>query len=516
VARLYEYQGKELLKARKIPIPRGGVASTPQVAKEIAEKLDCPVVIKAQAWVTGRAALGGIKFATSPLEAQQCAADILGRKFKGVTVEKVLIEEKLDIEREFFASIIIDDQKRGPVAIFSSKGGTGIEEIARQYPSQIAFRQIDVFCGLHDYQARNLVRQTGLTGGLQLKVGTILTRLYQLARQYEARSAELNPLVVTRSGDVVAADCRIAIDDYAVFRHPELGIEIARELDRPATPLEKIAYKVEEGDFRGTFYFIQLTEGFKKGEGYIGFHGAGGGGSMMSMDALLKRGYKLANFCDTSGNPPASKVYRAAKIILSQPNIDGYFASGSGVASQEQFHSARGLVKAFLEENLAIPAVIRLGGNSEEKAIEILETYTKDLTAPVEGYGRDDTPDFCVSRLKELLIEHKVKPSTQAHQSKEVPEGDLYSFETLTGTVRIDHSRCPACQSKICVKECIPKILKIEGDKAVLAITTEEAKKGGCIECLACELACRFRGNRAISILLPIPDLEDYRRERML
>jgi len=516
VARLYEYQGKELLKTRKIPIPRGGVASTPQEAKEIAEKLDCPVVIKAQAWVTGRAALGGIKFAASPQEAQQCAADILGRKFKGVTVEKVLVEEKLDIEREFFASIIIDDQKRGPVAIFSSKGGTGIEEIARQYPSQIAFRQINVFSGLRDYQARNLVRQTGLTGGLQLKVGTVLTRLYQLARQYEARSAELNPLVVTRSGDVIAADCRIAIDDYAVFRHPELGIEIARELDRPATPLEKIAYKVEEGDFRGTFYFIQLTEDFNKDEGYIGFHGAGGGGSMMSMDALLKRGYKLANFCDTSGNPPASKVYRAAKIILSQSNIDGYFASGSGVASQEQFHSARGLVKAFLEENLSIPAVIRLGGNSEEKAIEIIQTYTKDLHAPVEGYGRDDTPDFCVSRLEKLLSKHKVKPSPPAAQSKGSPQGDLYSFDTLTGTLRIDHSQCLACQSKVCVKECIPKILKIEGEKAVLAITTEEAKKGGCIECLACELACRFHGNQAISILLPIPELEDYRRERML
>ena len=516
MARLYEYQGKELLKTRKMPIPQGGAASTPQEAREIAEKLNCPLAIKAQAWVTGRAALGGIKFANSPQEAQQCAADILGKKFKGVPIDKVLVEERLDIEREFYAGIIIDDQKGCPVAIFSSRGGTGIEEIARQYPSQIAFRQIDVFTGLRDYQARNMVRQTGLKGGLQLKIGAILTRLYQLARQYEARSAEINPLIVTRSGEVVAADCRITIDDYAVFRHPELGIEIARELDRPATPLEKIAYQVEEGDFRGTFYFIQLEEGFEEGEGYIGFHGAGGGGSMMSMDALLKQGYKLANFCDTSGNPPASKVYRAAKIILSQPNIDGYFASGSGVASQEQFHSARGLVKAFLEEQLSIPAVIRLGGNSEEKAIEILQTYTKNIPAPVEGYGRDDTPDFCVSRLKKLLSQTKVKPSTSSPQLMKESKGDLYSFSTLTGTVRIEHSRCPTCDSKVCIQECIAKILKLEQEKAVLAITPEEAKKGGCIECLACELACQFHGNKAISILLPIPGLQDYRRESKL
>jgi len=144
-------------------------------------------------------------------------------------------------------------------------------------------------------------------------------------------------------------------------------------LDRPQTELERIAYAVEEGDYRGTFYFIQMVEDFAKGEGVVGFHGAGGGGSMMSMDAVINEGFRIANFVDTSGNPPASKVYRAARIILSQGPIDGYFGSGSGVASQEQFHSARGLVKAFLEEPLMAPTVIRLGGNAEDKAVEILE-----------------------------------------------------------------------------------------------------------------------------------------------
>ncbi len=191
-----------------------------------------------------------------------------------------------------------------------------------------------------------------------------------------------------------------------MFRHPELGIDIAREFDRPPTELERIAYHVEEKDYRGTFYFLQMEENISAEKKAIGFNGAGGGGSMMSMDAVLSRGFKLANYCDTSGNPSASKVYRAAKVILSQPNIKGYFASGSGVASQEQFHSARGLVKAFLEEKINIPAVIRLGGNFEKEAVEILEKYLKDIPGKIEGYGRDDSPEFCARRMEEFIAEN--------------------------------------------------------------------------------------------------------------
>ena len=121
------------------------------------------------------------------------------------------------------------------------------------------------------------------------------------------------------NGSLLAADCRFTVDDYAVFRHKELDIEIAREMDRPPTELERIAYQVEADDYRGTFFFLQLTEDFDKGERVVGFHGAGGGGSMMSMDAILSRDYRLANFVDTSGNPPASKVYRAAGSSCRSP-----------------------------------------------------------------------------------------------------------------------------------------------------------------------------------------------------
>ena len=153
---------------------------------------------------------------------------------------------------------------------------------------------------------------------------------------------------------------------------------------------------------------------------------------MMSMDALLSQGFKIANYCDVSGNPSASKVYRAAKIILSQEKIDGYFASGSGVASQEQFHSARGLVKAFREVDWDRPAVIRIGGNYEELAIDILHTYTKDLPGKVEAYGRDTSAIFCAKRLRELVNHWDYSREVSSREIEERPGPSSYHFETMT------------------------------------------------------------------------------------
>ncbi|RLC92413.1 MAG: succinyl-CoA synthetase subunit beta [Chloroflexi bacterium] len=517
MARLHEYQGKTLLAQKGIPIPRGRVASTPDEARGIATEIGGPVVVKIQAWVTGRADLGGIRFAETPDEAAQATADMLGMRVGGFTVERVMVEEKLPIEREFYAGVIVSDRERAPVVMFSSVGGTGIEEIARQHPDAVASTVVDIEHGLRDYQARNLVRRTGIHGRLQRNLAGLLVKLYDVARTWEARAAEINPLVLTTDGKLVAADCRITVDDYAVFRHKDLGITFARELDRPATELERIAYAVEEGDYRGTFYFIQMIEDFQKGEGVIGFHGAGGGGSMMSMDAVINEGFRIANFVDTSGNPPASKVYRAARIILSQGPIDGYFGSGSGVASQEQFHSARGLVKAFLEEPLTVPAVIRLGGNAEDKAVEILERVNGVVPAPVEGYKKDDSPQFCARRLK-ALVESYTPPAEKPEGRKKPVAQRPYTFKTVTGgTVTFDHAVCATCESKICVRECVPQILALNEEGCpVLNIPLEEAEKGRCIECLACDVECYFQGAGGGYVELPIPGLDEYRAKKRM
>ncbi|MFC2046210.1 ATP-grasp domain-containing protein [Chloroflexota bacterium] len=515
MARLHEYQGKELLKKFKIAVPKGDVARSPTEAHQIAEDIGGEVMVKAQAWVTGRAELGGIKKASNPAQAEEAARHMLGMKVKNFTVEEVLVEERVEIAREFYAGVIIDDAAQQPLIMFSSVGGTGIEEIALAHPDRVARMHVDMGTGLLDFQARDLVRRTGIGGKLQLVLGGVLVNLFRVAQQSDARAAEINPLVQLTDGSLKAADCRITVDDYGVFRHKDLGIAIAREYDRPPTALEKIAYDVEAGDYRGTFYFIQMAEDFEHGEAFVGFHGAGGGGSMMSMDAVMRQGYKLATFVDTSGNPPASKVYRAARIVLASGPVDGYFGSGSGVASQEQFHSARGFVKAFLEEQVDVPIVIRLGGNSEDKAVEILEWLNGWVPAPVEGYRKDDPPDYCAERLHALIREEpRVAPKQRPGPAPAVAgtEQRLYQFETVTGgTITYNHSLCAVCESKVCVEECARQILSLNAEGLPeLNITREEAKRGRCVECLACEVDCTFKGAGGGQIHLPIPGLDDY------
>src|SRR6266487_4191702 len=308
MARLHEYQGKAILAANGFQIPRGSAASTADeavaTAKELTGEKGGEVAIKIQAWTTGRAGIGGVAFAEKPGEVRGHAARMLAMKVGQFPVEAVLVEEKIDIEREFFLSFAIDDAARAPVIIFAAGGGSGIEERAAS-TRRIA---CDVNRGPADSAVGEAVASCGLAPTHAKQLAESIQKLFAAARGVEARSLEINPLALTKDGQFVAADCRITIDDYAVARHPELKIEIAREFDHPPTALERVAYAVEQNDHRGTFYFAQLATAAKDSKGLVGFHGAGGGGSMMSMDAIVNAGFTIANFTDTSGNPSASKV----------------------------------------------------------------------------------------------------------------------------------------------------------------------------------------------------------------
>ena len=390
VARLHEHHGKTLLAKAGVAIPRGHVARTPSEAAHAARDIGGRVVLKIQAWTTGRAAMGGVAFADTPDQAEAAAKKLLGMKVGAFPVDQVLVEEAVAIRDELFVSITVDDAARAPVMLLSLEGGTGIEERG----AAVHRLPIDVRTGLDTAELRRLLAGSKIDQSLHEKLADAIERIAQLAKQVEARSLEVNPLVTTEDGRVIAADCRITVDDYAVFRHKDLGIAIAREYDRPPTALEKIAYDIEANDYRGTFYFIQMAGDFAKGDGYVGFHGAGGGGSMMSMDAILRQGYKLATFVDTSGNPPASKVYRAARIVLATGPIDGYFGSGSGVASQEQFHSARGLVKAFIEAHPRLDDVAEADQTGEHHA-DVLPG-DEDLAREAADYALFEDDDISV------------------------------------------------------------------------------------------------------------------------
>ncbi len=412
--RLYEHQGKLLLREVGIPVPIGDVATTPYEVRKIAEKISKPVALKAQIGATGRFKAGGIKFADNPDEAEKVAREILGKNIKGFNVKKVLIEERLNALKEFYTGVIIDDSHKikGPVLIFSTEGGVDIEEVAAKNPDKVAKINIDILAGLTHQDAEKLVSSLDVSSDVIKLLSRLVYNIYEVFRRYDARSAEVNPVVLTSDGAVYAADCRIVLDEASIYKHPELGIGFPRDIGRLPTELEKIAWKIEENDFRGIAYFVQMAKDFKPGEGYIGFHGIGGGGAMLGADALVRHGLKIADYADTSGNPTASKVYRIIKIILSQPNIEGYVLMGAVVANQEQWHHAHALVKALREElprRPNFPVIILIAGNKEAESIEILKEGLKGLPAKIEIYSREYVynVDFVAQRMKTLVEEYR-------------------------------------------------------------------------------------------------------------
>lgn len=496
MARLHEYQGKAVLAKAGLAVPRGEVARTPDEAAAACKKLGGPCVIKIQAWTTGRAAIGGVAFAETPQQAAEHARRMLQIKVGNFPVTELLVEEKLKIIQEVFVSLTIDDRERRPKVLLSCEGGTGIEDRA----GQVHRISCDLKNGPDENELWNaFLAMTNLPTRARNPIRYALVDIFRAAKSIEARSLEINPLVITEDEKVVAADCRLTVDDYAVFRHPELGIDIAREIDHPPTELERIAYAVEQADPRGTFYFVQMaTEAAPGSKGLIGFHGAGGGGSMMAMDAVQAEGFTIANFTDTSGNPSAAKVYRAARIILAQPGLVGYFGSGSGVASQEQYWSAYGLAKAFCEVKLSIPAVIRLGGNTEDRAVEILQSACAHLGVPIEGYKKTDPPAKIAARFAQLVAESKAQPWIP--KSPPIAIGGL-SFSIRGGKLWINPEAWKKNSSAIIARS--GGLLRDDNGKPapVGDLTTKDS------ELIACEVECRRDGIDGIFVELDIPGL---------
>jgi len=414
MTRLLEHQGKNLLRKTGVRVPAGDVAATPRIAKEIAEKLHCPVVIKAQVSATGRFKAGGIAFAESPIDAEKAAERILGSRIKGLVVEKALVEEKLTIEKEFYASVIVDDsyKVKSPVLMISTRGGVDLEQTALEHPEEVRSRTVNILDGLTIDDAGEITSDLKMPVDVASQFAKVALDVYKTFRNYHARSVEINPVVLASDGLLYAADCRIVLDEASVSKHPELGIDFPRDIGRPPTELEKLAWQIEANDYRGIGYFIQMVTEIKQDEDYVGFHGIGGGGAMIGADALIRHGLKIANYADTSGNPTPSKVYRIVKTIFSQPNIVGYSLMGPVIANQEQWHHANPIVRALKEElrsRPGFPVVILIAGNKEEEAIEILKEHLAGLPAHIEIYGREYVynVDYVAERMRELVDEYK-------------------------------------------------------------------------------------------------------------
>jgi succinyl-CoA synthetase beta subunit len=413
MAKISEFQGKSFLKMSGIKIPKGETATSPEAAKTVAENIGKPVVVKAQVLASGRYQAGGVLFANTPKDAAEAAGKILGSKIKGLRVKTVLIEEMLDVINEYYAGIVVDGSVnvKAPVLVFSLEGGTGIEEVAARNPERIFKLIIDPVVGLEPDAIKKMLKKAEIDAEKQKDIGDLLLNLYEFFKKSDASAAEINPFVITKDNNIYAADCHVTIDDNSVFRHPEFGIKIPRDMDREPTELEVLAWdQIEEGDYRGTGYFAQMITEFDPSETYVGFHGIGGGGSMLGAAALINRGIKIANYADTSGDPPASKIYKVIKSIFSLP-ISAYAVLGACLANQEQWYHSFAIVKALreeLREKPGFPVVILLAGNKENEAMKIIENGLKDLNLRLEIYGRDYiyNSDYIGERLEKLMSEY--------------------------------------------------------------------------------------------------------------
>jgi succinyl-CoA synthetase beta subunit len=352
--KLHEYQSKRIFAQYGVPIPQGDVAASPEQARQIAARLGTRVVIKAQVLVGGRGKAGGIRLADGPDEAEQVADQILGMNIKGLTVKKVLVDEAADIAKEIYLGIVIDRTKRRPVMMASAEGGVEIEEVARATPERIVKIAVDPFLRMQAYQGRELAFGISLSKGMVRDFVKIAQGLYNAFVGCDASLAEINPLVVTGDGKLLAVDGKMLLDDNSLFRQFELAE--MRDADEE-TPEEQEAR-------RHGLSYVKL-------DGEIGCMVNGAGLAMATMDITKLYGGEPANFLDIGGGAQADKVAAALRIILSDPNVKAVlFNIFGGITRCDEV--AKGILEALREVPTEVPMVARLVGTNEEEGRQIL------------------------------------------------------------------------------------------------------------------------------------------------
>ena len=364
--KLQEYQSKRIFAQYGVPVPEGGVATTPQEAREIAERLGKPVVVKAQVLVGGRGKAGGIKLAATPEETEVVAAQILAMDIKGLPVRSVLAEEASGIVSEIYLGIVIDRAAKRPVMMASSEGGVEIEEVARRAPEKIIKVPIDPLLGLQGYQIREVAYGIGLGSDLMRGFLKVARGLYTAFTKSDASLAEINPLVVTGDRTLLAVDAKMLLDDNALFRHPDLAE--MRDLEEE-TPAEREA--------RGYgISYVQL-------DGTIGCMVNGAGLAMATMDLTKLYGGAPANFLDIGGGAKADRVAAALRLILSDENVQAVlFNIFGGITRCDEV--ARGILTALEEVETEVPMVARLVGTNEEEGRAILADAEMITAASLE------------------------------------------------------------------------------------------------------------------------------------
>ncbi len=367
--KIHEYQAKAILARHGVPVPRGEVAHTPSEAGEIARRLGGTVVVKAQIHAGGRGKGGGVKLAKSAVEAERLATEMIGMRLvthqtgpEGRIVKRLLVEEGLQIARELYLGLVIDRAAERPVVMASPAGGMEIEKVAAETPQLIFKAHVDPATGLLPFQARGLAFSLGLEGPAVGKAAKLMAQVFEAFMATDASLVEINPLIVTASGDLLALDAKMNFDDNALFRHPE--IKDLRDFDEE-DPLEIEASKY-------SLNYIRL-------DGNIGCMVNGAGLAMATMDVIKLAGGEPANFLDVGGGATAEQIKNAVRILTSDHNVRAVFVNIFGGILRCDI-LAEGLVAAVKELHVALPIVIRMEGTNVDTGKRMLRDSGLNFT----------------------------------------------------------------------------------------------------------------------------------------
>jgi succinyl-CoA synthetase beta subunit len=351
---LLEYQGKQLFAKYGIPVPEGKRVVTPQEARQAAEELGPPVVVKAQVQIGGRGKAGGIKVAKDADEAEAHAKSILGMDIRGLTVHEVWVERASDIAVEYYAAVVFDRGAKQPLVMLSSEGGMEIEQINEEHPEAIARLHVDPLVGFLPFHGRRLAYESGIDADVVRPVGSMLAKLYEAFVRLDEMLVEVNPLIVTSDREVVALDAKVSVDDNALGRQPE----VANLRDQSAEdPQEQMAKE------RGITY-VKLG-------GDIGILGNGAGLVMSTLDVVSQAGGEPANFLDVGGGAKAEGIVEALEVLLSDKKVKAVlFNIFGGITRGDEV--ANGILQALDRIEVNVPIVVRLDGTNDVEGRRIL------------------------------------------------------------------------------------------------------------------------------------------------
>ena len=375
--RFFEYESKEIVRRGGIPISKGGSATTPEQARERAAEVGGPVVIKSQVLTGGRMKAGGVKFADTPDEAAEHAAAILELEINGHMPRGVLVDERVAVKHEYYAGVVWDGIRKRPVMLFSDMGGIDIEEVAESHPDHVGRGHFSNILPFSDFQAKQTIAATGVTGSALNRLTPILTKLARLFVERDMTLAEINPLAQLEDGTFVAVDAHMEMENEGRPRQKKLLEELAiadeetREAREP-TPFEIAGEAVDAQDHRG------VAGNVTEFDGNLGLVIGAGGGSLTLFDAVRAHGGRPANYCEIGGNPSVAKACGLAKLVLGKPGVDKIAVMMSIVSNTRVDIVARGVIKACIElghDPAEKIAVFRIPGAWEDEGFKILEHY---------------------------------------------------------------------------------------------------------------------------------------------